>query len=267
METNGFYRRPLPSPLISFSSPEGKQIFTEALALGGMEGYFALAEQFHTQSEPAYCGLGTLVVVLNALSIDPGRIWKGLWRWYSEEILDCCLQLPVIKQQGITLDQFACLARCNGARVELERYGNRTIEEFREALRKATASEQGLHMVVSYSREVLGQTGDGHFSPIGGYHPERDLVLILDVARFKYPSHWVPLSLVWDALAPVDPATGKPRGYILMSKAKDSLPVSFPNCTVETVGKLGFNIEDAVHSKAFEQVKKYMERMVSLTIY
>lgn len=39
------------------------------------------------------------------------------------------------------------------------------------------------HLVVSYSRRTLGQTGDGHFSPVGGYHAGRDLVLILDVVR------------------------------------------------------------------------------------
>jgi hypothetical protein len=37
----GFYRRPLPSPpAIPFASTEGKQMFKEALELGGMEGYF-----------------------------------------------------------------------------------------------------------------------------------------------------------------------------------------------------------------------------------
>ncbi|KAF3891303.1 hypothetical protein DA73_0400035045 [Tolypothrix bouteillei VB521301] len=231
MDTHGFYRRPLPSQLIAFSSLEGRQIFTEALTLGGMDSYFALAEQFHTQSEPAYCGLGTLVVVLNALSIDPGRIWKGLWRWYSEEILDCCLQLRAIKERGMTFDQFVCLGRCNGAKVEAYRYDNTTIEAFREAIEQAARSPEGFHMVVSYSREVLGQTGDGHFSPIGGYHRKRDLVLIMDVARFKYPSHWVPLSLLWDALAPLDPATGKPRGYILLSKEDDFRSHSSPTCT------------------------------------
>ena len=65
----------------------------------------------------------------------------------------------------------------------------------------------------------MGQTGEGHFSPIGGYHAERDLLLILDVARFKYPPHWVPLPLLWDALQPIDLVTGKARGYILLSKA------------------------------------------------
>lgn len=49
-----FYKRPLPSILIPFSSKEGKQIFKEALYEGTMENYWTLAEQFHTQSEPAY---------------------------------------------------------------------------------------------------------------------------------------------------------------------------------------------------------------------
>ena len=43
-----------------------------------MEGFFKLISYFQTQSEPAYCGLASLSVVLNALSIDPGRKWKGI---------------------------------------------------------------------------------------------------------------------------------------------------------------------------------------------
>lgn len=64
-------------------------------------------------------------------------------------------------------------------------------------------------LVLSYSRKVLGQTGDGHFSPVGGYHPEKDLVLILDTARFKYPPHWVPLRLIWEAMLALDKSTGQ----------------------------------------------------------
>ena len=49
----GWYQRPLPQYLIPFSSNRGKQIFKEAMNNGGMEGYFALAEQFQTQSTPS----------------------------------------------------------------------------------------------------------------------------------------------------------------------------------------------------------------------
>jgi glutathione gamma-glutamylcysteinyltransferase len=61
---------------------------------------------------------------------------------------------------------------------------------------------------LSYSRKVLGQTGDGHFSPVGGYHPGKDLALIMDTARFKYPPHWVPLSLLFEAMKATDKSTG-----------------------------------------------------------
>lgn len=49
----GWYQRPLPPTLLPFSSNRGKQVFKEAMVNGGMEGYFALAEQFQTQSTPS----------------------------------------------------------------------------------------------------------------------------------------------------------------------------------------------------------------------
>ena len=38
------YRRTLPAEAIAFSSPAGRQLFAEALAAGGLDGYFPLAE-------------------------------------------------------------------------------------------------------------------------------------------------------------------------------------------------------------------------------
>lgn len=35
------------------------------------------------QDEPAYCGLSSLAMTLNTLSIDPRRTWKGPWRWWE----------------------------------------------------------------------------------------------------------------------------------------------------------------------------------------
>lgn len=60
--------------------------------------------------------------------------------------------------------------------------------------------------------KFLLQTGTGHFSPIGGYHAGKDMALILDVARFKYPPHWVPLKLLWEAMDHFDETTGQRRG-------------------------------------------------------
>ncbi|CAH1789290.1 unnamed protein product [Owenia fusiformis] len=224
-----YYRKPLPDSCIAFSSPQGKKLFSEALLTGHMECYFKLAEQFRTQDEPAFCGLSTLVMVLNALSVDPGRVWKGPWRWYHENMLDCCIPIDVITQQGITLDQFSCLADCNTltvktVRLNTEMNTTNNLDSFREFVKSMTKVDDRF-VVCSYSRPILHQTGSGHFSPIGGYHPGRDLVLILDTARFKYPPHWVKLDILWKAMGEIDKDTGKPRGYCILQKKEGVEPL------------------------------------------
>lgn len=62
----------------------------EATQGGTMEGFFKLISYFQTQSEPAYCGLATLAMVLNALSIDPGRKWKGTFHCLGKILSNFC---------------------------------------------------------------------------------------------------------------------------------------------------------------------------------
>jgi len=157
-----------------------------------------------------------VAMVLNTLSIDPRRTWKGPWRWFHEEMLDCCHPLSKVKEEGVTLEQAACLARCNGAKVDVFPYGTFTLEQLRSTVKEACSSGSHTHIIVSYSRRDVNQTGDGHFSPIGGYSAEKDAVLILDTARFKYPPHWLPLESVYNAMASLDPVTRQPRGYMML---------------------------------------------------
>jgi glutathione gamma-glutamylcysteinyltransferase len=225
------YRRPLPDQFVSFSSSEGRQLFREALAAGTLEGFFPVAEQFHTQSDPAFCGLSSLVVALNALGVDPGRLWKGPWRWFGEELLDCCAPLEAVRESGVTLMQLGCLARCNGASAETLYADAQPLDALRQDVIGAMQSAGGLVVVAAYSRRVLGQTGDGHFSPLAGYHADRDLVLVLDVARFKYPPHWVPLSLLHDAMQPHDAASGRARGWLkLRAATQPSSLIYYASC-------------------------------------
>jgi hypothetical protein len=101
----------------------------------------------------------------------------------------------------------------------------------------AAAGTDGPFLVAAYGRDALGQTGAGHFSPLGGWHPGRDLALILDVARFKYPPHWVPVERLWSAMRSVDPATGRPRGYLRVGRGADGRP-SRLRATAETFREL-----------------------------
>ncbi|KAK9201457.1 hypothetical protein WN944_016660 [Citrus x changshan-huyou] len=157
MAMAGLYRRALPSPpAIEFASPQGKQLFTEALGEGTMEGFFKLISYYQTQSEPAYCGLATLAVILNALAIDPGRTWKGPWRWFDDTMLDCCKPLSKIKAEGITFGKVACLAYCHGAKVEAFRTNESSIDDFRRHVISCASSED-CHVISSYHRGVFKQ--------------------------------------------------------------------------------------------------------------
>lgn len=246
-----FYKRPLPDSCIPFNSPEGRDIFAHALAEQHLDSYFLLSQHFLTQNEPAYCALGTLAMILNALEMDPQRVWKGPWRFYDQDMLDCCRPLSDIAQVGLTLAEFACLARCNGLTARTvspptnslsKTSREASLDQFRADLKKASRGKGT--MAISYSRKALGQTGSGHFSPIGAYSEKDDKVLILDVARcarlhatlvssrensftldslmvcrFKYPSYWVPTELAYSSMEPIDVATGQPRGYVMLDVA------------------------------------------------
>jgi glutathione gamma-glutamylcysteinyltransferase len=203
------YRRPLPSDQIAFAEPEGRRMFSDALRAGTLESFFPLISQFHTQAEPEFCGLGSLVMALNALGIDPGRMWRGPWRWFSEELLDCCMPLDSVRKHGVTLEELACLARCNGALVELRHASDYGVEAFRSELVQVSCAPGSSVMIAGYARGALGQTGSGHFSPLGGYHAGKDLALVLDVARFKYPPHWATVAALHHAMLPADPVTGR----------------------------------------------------------
>ena len=217
MTSQTFYRRELPENLHAFTSETGKRLFKCALNSGNANIFFALSGNFTMQSEPAFCGLGSLAMVLNALSVDPGKRWKGVWRWYSDEMIECCASLDVIKERGMTFDQLAATARGNGLIAVPKRADFTTFEEFKADLASVTKSEDK-HMVVSFSRQALGQTGDGHFSPVGAFCEDENKVLVMDTARFKYPSYFVDANALYESMFPVDKVTNLPRGYILLSK-------------------------------------------------
>lgn len=230
--------RSLPDGCVHWASAAGRARYAEALRGGTLEAHLTLATHFRTQSELVYCGQGTLAMALSALA-PPLR---GA-RWNEDSMLDCCRPREEVLTRGINLDTFACLARCCGVAAEVVRVpplpamgpGTRAAEAGApaalRALRAAVAAACGdaggrSVLVGAYSREALGQTGNtgvaavglhsGHYSPVGGFHAPTDSVLLLDVARFKYPPHWVALEALFRAMRFPDPETELPRGFVTL---------------------------------------------------
>jgi len=219
-----FHRRSLPDDLIAFASPRGRAMLIESLAAGDGAAFYPLVAHLHTQAEPAWCGFGTLVTVLNALEIDPGRVWKGAWRFFGEELLNCCKSMELAAAEGLSLTEVACLAQCNGASTQLQHAEEDGLAAFTETLLCSLRAPAGPFVVANYDRAALGQTGAGHFSPLAAWHAASQQVLVLDVARFKYPPHWVPLARLWQAMQVPDPSTTKARGYLVIDRSDQPRP-------------------------------------------
>ena len=226
MQTS-FHRRELRAPAVAFSAPQARSYFKDALSSGHAEGYFALAEQFQSQSHYAFCGITSLSMALNTMLIDPGRVWQGVWRWFEDSMLDCCEPLAIVRERGIVMSKLACLARCNGAACTTTYALDSSLARFRTDLLACTVDpdpDTRPIMVACYSRKELNQTGAGHFSPIAAYAPASDMVLVMDVARFKYPPYWVPTTALFHAMRTTDPDAGPhgaSRGYLLLTRGAD----------------------------------------------
>ena len=266
------FRRPLPTTLVRFASRTGKLMFSEALrgacsqvslhceptqslcrprpfppdppSDGTAEPYFPLSEQYVTQQEISFCALGSLTMVMNALGVDPRRRWRDEsgpgWRWWDDEMFTegaCLPSLDDLRREGAGLAEFAVLAAANGAAVNSQHAEASSERSFRKAL-AAAARLSDSFVVVNFDRSALGQTGCGHFSPVAGYHAASDSVLVLDVARFKYPPFWVPVPALWEATRSFDADAGASRGWLRLS-AWDGTSCSRLGASETTSARLG----------------------------
>ena len=111
-----------------------------------------------------------------------------------QEIID----LELIDHQGLTLHQLANLLSCHGV-SESKLHGDRIVLSVLRSLLQKSLSDPSDRLIVNYDRSSLGQKGGGHFSPLAAYNSVSDRVLLLDVARYRYPSVWIPLLQIIEA--------------------------------------------------------------------
>jgi hypothetical protein len=59
----------------------------------------------------------------------------------------------------------------------------------------------------------------GHISPLGAYDAKADKILVMDVARYKYPPVWVDAPALFAAMSTSDFVSGKSRGFLSVAAA------------------------------------------------
>lgn len=213
---------PLPDNLTDLNSEQGEKYFFES---GARQAYFAVADNFVTQKTQAYCGVASMVMVLNALHMPAPSTpeYQPYHTFTQDNVLDehtdAILPREVLARQGMTLDQFGALLALHPATVEVHHAADGGLDAFRDSARDYLAARDHF-VIVNYLRKALGQQTGGHISPLAAYDAKADRFLILDVARYKYPPVWVTASDLFNAMnTPDRDNDNKTRGYVLVAKA------------------------------------------------
>jgi glutathione-S-conjugate glycine hydrolase len=180
---------PLSDNLIDLRSNQGERLLRESDAL---EAFVPLSVNFVTQVNQAFCGVASIVMVLNAMQLpapavpeyDPYHTFTQ--DNFLNEATEAILPREVLAKQGMTLDQLGALLATQPVEVEIYHAGDVTLEAFRSIARDYLGRE-GQFVITNYLRKAIGQEKGGHISPLAAYDVETDRFLILDVSRYKYP--------------------------------------------------------------------------------
>jgi hypothetical protein len=216
--------------------------------------FFHLANEFESQTNRAYCGPTSAVIVLNALRggeagvempeapsllpedvrpLLPPNVDLLFHRYTQQAFFDAAaarvktrqavLGIPpspgAKRDAGLQLRQLARILsdayRLDvGLRVADAKLPDATIRQ--ELIRNL--GTEGDYVIVNYLRSAAGQSGGGHISPLGAYDAASDSFLVLDVNPNAHPWAWIPAPALIHAMRTFD--TVENRGYLLVREGR-----------------------------------------------
>lgn len=209
----------IPPALVSLNSDEGEKLLLESEA---RQAYWDLSIQFVTQKTQSYCGVASIVMVLNALGspapttpeYQPYHVFTqdDFFNAETEKVRPQSL----IAERGMTVDQIGGLLAAYAIEESVHHAADTDVDTFRrQAARFLSAKNH--YVIVNYLRGALGQERGGHISPLAAYDSQTDRFLVLDVARYKYPPVWVSASDLFAAMnTPDSDNDGRSRGFVLV---------------------------------------------------
>lgn len=234
---------PNPTVLVPFASDEG----LARLSRSRFRSNFAtLANQFEAQYNVAFCGPTSATIVLNAmerrrdvLPRDTVRLQAGdlrslpaglnpiIPRYTQDSVIakgpktraqvlgePVTINGKTIKDYGYQLRQLAALLQAHGVTTDLViADADRTEASIRSDL-SALLARNDRYVLVSYSREAVGQKGGGHISPLAAYDEASDSFLVLDVNPAVSGWVWMPAPALVKAMRTFD--TVENRGYVVV---------------------------------------------------
>ena len=207
--------------LVYLNTPQGEQRLISAKL---RQPFFAMQPYVETQQNLAFCGPASIVAVMNSLGTPrPAESHLYPYNFYTQDnIFNADTQkvksFVMVSTRGMTLAEIAGFFSALGVKAT-PYYGEALNAEQLRTLLKAALAKPDTRIVANYNRKTLAQDGGGHQSPIAAYDEASDSVLMLDVAKFKYPPAWIKLGDLLESMQTIDADSGKSRGLVVVEKA------------------------------------------------
>lgn len=231
--------------LVYFSSLEGKKRLERSKA---KFDFHMLANQFEPQFANVLCGAASGAIVLNALFDSGSSLPRDLSRLHPNELKynsdDKDFTIPRFTQEILLNSGHKTRAQVFGQPVlinnkEVSDFGYQ-LHQLSDVLQKHKAKtnvtvvddqlndqevrqrlisilkQTDHYVIVSYLRDAVGQSGGGHFSPLGAYDKKSDSFLVMDVNPSSREWVWMPSAALIRGMRTFDSATN--RGFIEVSK-------------------------------------------------
>jgi hypothetical protein len=185
--------------------------------------YWQLIPTFAVQNTQSYCSVASAITVLNAMPIkkpvDPTFApyeYYTQTNFFTPEVTKV-ISAETVLAMGMTREEMAETLSRQGVTARSIAGDTFDDQSLRELLQKALGDD-GQFVLANYFRASLGQVGGGHWSALAAYDAQSDSVLILDVAKYKYPPVWVGIGTLREAIATLDKTSNKSRGLVIVSK-------------------------------------------------
>jgi hypothetical protein len=201
---------------------------------------FHLLTTYYTiQRNGTSCSLATAATILNAIRelkkgkhIDCPATQNEILEMVNDPVWDLA---TTDDGPGVSLEQYAQFLEKMFKAYKIDDYivevvhvedkSEKTSQLLRnDLLALNNAQEVSTFLIVNFEQSMLinSQTPVGHMSPVGGYDPQRNIVLILDVDIDWTGPYWVTKEMLLNAMNTFneDEASQEPvyRGYIRITK-------------------------------------------------
>ena len=152
MGSAGAQTLPLPQNLINLNSDQGSALLQDSEAL---DAYWPLSIHFVTQTNQAFCGVASIVMVLNALEVPaPTTPEFDPYKSFTQdnvftEATEKVLPQHTLRKMGMTLDQIGSFIGTYGVTTEVHHAADSSVEKFR-GLAKEYLDAPGHYVIVNY---------------------------------------------------------------------------------------------------------------------